>query len=372
MPFADDLASRVFERLAAIDFPNIVELGPKHGYQNTDDSLPDAKKPRTDDRFGIYVYRRPFMRPLFLRIRKQEYLSRNRKESGVFLPFHEWLLSYIRDVEGYIEAISDNPEKYLNEMSEFQWKDNEEKQGCYKLFTGGKEIRNDDDLFEITKTTSSLHPNVSRYEYISVFTDESPSYWYASIVTTQYFLLEKCFLYIDDKKERSYHIFRDFWRHLQNENKEGVETNDYEALRDLEEYIFYLFCKVRALRLHCSSSTSKEKMNDDTLKKTTEQCQETIKSIHKILVNYNLEKPPLRGNKSLVDCLYENVNSDALARRKQLVKGALMDDSTADPEWVQGVGEEGGDQKDSEVRTPPRTPRLQETIAGDQLRGTPR
>ena len=44
MPFADDLASRVFERLAAIDFPNIVELGTneKHGPPNTDDPLPDA------------------------------------------------------------------------------------------------------------------------------------------------------------------------------------------------------------------------------------------------------------------------------------------------------------------------------------------
>ena len=361
MPFADDLASRVFERLAAIDFPNIVELGPngKHERDNTDASGRGAKVPRTADSFGIYVYRRPSMRPLFLRIPKQEYLSHSQKDSGAYLPFHQWLLSYIRDVEGYIEAISDYPQKYLDEISEFRWENVEGKPGCYKLFTGEKEIRNDDDLFEITKTTSSLHPNVSRYQYISVFTDESPSYWYASIVTTQYFLLEKCFLYIDENKKRSYHIFKDFWRHLHGANKEGVKTNDYEALRDLEKYIFFLFCKVRALRLHCSSSTSKEKMNGDTLRKTIEQCQETIKSIREILVNYELEKPPLTGKEPLVESLFKHVNSDVGRwRRKQLVKGALMDDSTADPEWVQDVGEEGGDQKDSEVVTPRIPPRL--------------
>jgi hypothetical protein len=382
MPFADDLASRVFERLAAIDFPNIVELGPaeKRGvdeHSNSDDSDHSIKLPRISNIIGIYVYNRSPRRPLFLNLFKQDYLKRIKERPGDYCQFHEWLLFYIQKVEGYIQAIHENPEGYFEEVDGFEWEKNKGKNGSYKLSKDKTEIQNDDDLFKIVKTDYP-ESRRSHYEYSSIFPVRFPKYpsdLYNSIVTTEYFLGYNCFSWEDMETTKRHYTFRQFWKHLQKVNQSGKEIKDFQALKELEEYIFYLFCKVRALRLHCSSGTSKEPMTDDTLTQTIQQCRDTIKSIREILVYYRLESPPLTGDEQLVEGLFRNANSGNQKTKAPSVDVSWKDDPTANPDLNQGDGKEGNREEDSQVITPritpPAKPRRQKMMARDQLKNSP-
>jgi hypothetical protein len=315
MPFADNLASRVFERLAAIDFSNTVELGPKHEGEYNDVQEDTKRSKRFHCNFGVYVVTSNPIKPVFVQMRHEGYKTLQKSGENI-VPFHDWLISYIRDVTTYIDFIKHARKLYFDEKDKiFSWKKNGESEWyelrCKFEDRVPKLIQSDEGLYlrEPIHSDPSANPN---YMYTFLFAqlpEKFPSKTVSCMVSSDYLLRSQNYIleseYNPLTRRGRQTDWKDFWKTLKQSQQ---QTENAALFCGLEPNMFFLFHKVQALRLHCASVSKKTPMEEESLEDTLESCMEQIRIINTELEENKLKDLPLEDGVDLVSGFFKEHN----------------------------------------------------------------